>query len=149
MFNKDLTEDVIDAAFDVHNALGCGLLEKVYENALAWELALRNREVKTRQEFKVIYKKKEVGVCYADMVVEDKVVVEVKSVNDLRRHAPRPDTQLPQGFRHKGRPAAELRPTQTQVREVCRLNRPSFSRAFTGSDPFLGIRVHQRSSVVR
>ena len=39
--HEDITQDIIGAAFDVHNALGCGLLEKVYENALAHELALR------------------------------------------------------------------------------------------------------------
>ena len=41
VLHEDLTEDIIGAAFDVHNALGCGLLEKVCENALAHELALR------------------------------------------------------------------------------------------------------------
>ena len=83
VFHEDLTQDIIGAAFDVHNALGCGLLEKVYENALAWELGLRGRVVTPQKEFKVSYKDKEVGVYYADLVVDDKVVVEVKSVNDL------------------------------------------------------------------
>ncbi len=81
--HEDLTQDIIGAAFDVHNALGCGLLEKVYENALAWELALRKRVVTAQKEFKVSYKGKEAGVYYADLVVENKVVVEVKSVSDL------------------------------------------------------------------
>lgn len=83
VLHEDLTQDIIGAAFDVHNALGCGLLEKVYENALAWELGLRGRVVTPQREFKVSYKDKEVGVYYADLVVDDKVVVEVKSVNDL------------------------------------------------------------------
>ena len=83
VLHEDLTKDIIGAAFDVHNALGCGLLEKVYENALAWELGLRGRVVTPQREFKVSYKDKEVGVYYADLVVDDRVVVEVKSVNDL------------------------------------------------------------------
>lgn len=83
VLQENLTQDIIGAAFDVHNALGCGLLEKVYENALAWELGLRGRVVTPQKEFKVSYKDKEVGVYYADLVVDDKVVVEVKSVNDL------------------------------------------------------------------
>lgn len=41
VLHEELTKDIIGAAFDVHNALGCGLLEKVYENALAHELTLR------------------------------------------------------------------------------------------------------------
>jgi GxxExxY protein len=83
MLLEELTQDIIGAAFDVHNALGCGLLEKVYENALAHELALRRHTVTPQKEFKVTYKGKEVGVYYADLVVDDKVVVEVKSVSTL------------------------------------------------------------------
>jgi GxxExxY protein len=81
--HEDITQDIIGAAFDVHNALGCGLLEKVYENALAHELALRRHAVIPQKEFTVTYKDKEVGVYYADLVVDDKVVVEVKSAADL------------------------------------------------------------------
>ena len=83
MLHEELTQDIIGAAFDVHNALGCGLLEKVYENALAHELALRKHAVTPQKEFTVTYKDKEVGVYYADLVVDNKVVVEVKSANDL------------------------------------------------------------------
>jgi GxxExxY protein len=81
--HEDLTENIIGAAFDVHNALGCGLLEKVYKNVLAWELAPRKRAVATQKEFKVFNRDKEVGVYYADLVVDNKVVVEVKSVDDM------------------------------------------------------------------
>jgi len=83
VLHEDLTQDIIGAAFGVHNALGCGLLEKVYENALAWELGLRGRVVTPQREFKVSYKDKEVGVYYANLVINDKVVVEVKSVSVL------------------------------------------------------------------
>jgi GxxExxY protein len=83
VLHEDLTQDIIGAAFDVHNALGCGLLEKVYENAIAHELALRKHAVAPQREFTVTYKGKEVGTYYADLVVDDKVVVEVKSVSAL------------------------------------------------------------------
>jgi GxxExxY protein len=83
VLHETLTQDIIGAAFDVHNALGCGLLEKVYENALAHELALRKHGVTPQKEFTVTYKNKEVGVYYADLVVDDSVVVEVKSVSAL------------------------------------------------------------------
>ena len=83
ILHQELTQDIIGAAFEVHNALGCGLLEKVYENALAHELTLRNHAVTPQKEFRVSYKNKEVGVYYADLVVDDSVVVEVKSVSAL------------------------------------------------------------------
>ena len=78
-----LTEDIIGAAFSVHNESGCGLLEKVYETALAWELHLRRHRVSTQAEFNVTYKQKEVGLYYADLVVDGKVIVEVKSAYGL------------------------------------------------------------------
>ncbi len=80
---KDLTRDIIDSAFKVHNALGCGLLEKVYGNALVWDLELKRKKVSAQQEFKVVYREKEVGIYYADMIVEESVIVEVKSVEKL------------------------------------------------------------------
>ena len=80
---KKLTGEIIEAAYEVHNTLGCGLLEKVYENSLAWELELRGRKVSSQKEFKVIYRKKEVGLYYADLVVDDKVIVEVKAVEKI------------------------------------------------------------------
>jgi len=81
--HDDLTRDIIGAAFDVHNTLGCGLLEKIYENALARELLLRKHNVDTQKEFRVSYKGYEVGVYYADIVVDNRAVVEVKSAEAL------------------------------------------------------------------
>jgi len=80
---KELTGEIIEASCSVHNTLGCGLLEKVYENALAWELELRVRKISSQKEFKVIYREKEVGMYYADLVVDDKVIVEVKAVENI------------------------------------------------------------------
>ena len=78
-----MTKQIIDSAFKVHNALGCGLLEKEYGNALIWDLQLKKRKVVPQQEFKVLYLDKEVGIYYADLVVEDKVIIEVKSAEKL------------------------------------------------------------------
>lgn len=77
---KELTGDIIDSAFKVHSALGCGLLEAVYGNALAWDLELKKRAVVLQREFRVMYREKEVGVYYADHVVDEKVIIEVKAV---------------------------------------------------------------------
>ncbi len=74
---------MLDASFKVHNSLGCGLLEKVYGNALAWELELRKRRVLTQKEYCVACRGKEIGVYYADLVVDDCIIVEVKSVAAL------------------------------------------------------------------
>ena len=85
---KELTGEIIDASCSVHNTLGCGLLEKIYENALAWELELRGRKPFPQKEFRVIYREKEVGLYYADLVIDDKVIIEVKAVdaiNDIHR----------------------------------------------------------------
>ena len=78
-----VTEKIIAAAFNVHNALGCGLLEKVYENALAWELELRGQKSVAQKEYVVTYRDRCVGQYFADLVVDNKVVVEVKTVRQL------------------------------------------------------------------
>ena len=80
---KELTGEIIESAYNVHNTLGCGLLEKIYENSLAWELELRGRKVSLQKEYKVVYRKKEVGIYYADLVVDNKVIVEVKAVENI------------------------------------------------------------------
>lgn len=79
----DLTHTINSAAFAVHNALGRGLLEKVYENALAWELTRRGIKAVQQQEYRVVYAGKDVGLYLADLVVNDKVVVETKTVEKL------------------------------------------------------------------
>ena len=66
--------------------MGCGLLEKVYENALAWELQLKELRLYLQKEFRVIYQDKEVGIYYADRVIEDKVIIEVKCVQSIEDH---------------------------------------------------------------
>ena len=83
LLHRELTKEIIDSLNKVHNALGCGLLEKVYGRALIWDLELKKRKVVSQQEFKVLYRDKDVGTYYADLVVEDKVIVEVKSVEKI------------------------------------------------------------------
>jgi GxxExxY protein len=71
------------SAFRVHNSIGCGLLEKVDGKAMSWDLTLNNRQVVEEKEFKVVYREKEVGAYYGDLVVDEKVIVEVKAVERL------------------------------------------------------------------
>ncbi len=80
---RDLTGEITDSAFNVHKTIGCGLLERVYGNALVWDLELKKKKVVSQQEYRVLYRDKDVGVYYADLVVEDKVIIEVKSVEKI------------------------------------------------------------------
>ena len=78
---SDLTEAVIGSAFEVANVLGAGFLEEVYERALIRELAFRGVSAKAQVSFPVCYKGQYVGEYVADLVVEEKVIVELKCVD--------------------------------------------------------------------
>ena len=78
-----LTERVLGAVFEVSNTLGAGFLEKVYERALVRELSLRGIQVTTQASFAVTYKGQYVGEYFADILVEDELVIELKCVERL------------------------------------------------------------------
>ena len=78
-----LTENVLGAVFEVSNTLGCGFLEKVYQRALLTELRLRGIRATSEASFVVTYKGRPVGNYFADLLVEDTLVVEVKCVQHL------------------------------------------------------------------
>ena len=80
-WEPDLTEAVIGSAFEIANVLGAGFLEKVYERALIRELALRGVRAKAQVSFPVCYKGQYVGEYMADLVVEEKLIVELKCVD--------------------------------------------------------------------
>jgi len=82
-FFDSLTERVLGAVFEVSNTLGCGFLEKVYERALLRELALRGIRAADQVSFAVTYKDHPVGEYFADILVEDVLVVELKCVERL------------------------------------------------------------------
>ena len=87
MTNDDLTRMIIGCAYKVHNTLGSGFLEKVYENALRIELEKLGRKVKQQEPVNVIYEGQIVGEYYADLWVDDSVVIELKAVQTLvKRH---------------------------------------------------------------
>jgi GxxExxY protein len=78
-----ITEAVIGCAFRVSDVLGCGFLEKVYENALAVELRRKGLKVQQQHDMRVTYEGVVVGEYTADMLVEDCVIVELKSAERL------------------------------------------------------------------
>jgi len=75
----DITRKIIGSAFAVYKEFGYGFLEKVYENALLIELADRNLKAESQKPVAVAYKGTVVGNYLADIVVEDKVLVELKA----------------------------------------------------------------------
>ncbi len=80
-----LTELIIGAAFTVSNTLGHGFLEAVYRNALYEELSTRRVSVKKEKVFIIYYNGKQVGRYVADIVVHEKVIVELKAVDRLNQ----------------------------------------------------------------
>jgi len=85
MQDEALTETIIGCAFKVHNTLGVGFLEKAYENSLCIELVRQNLDVKQQEPIKVYYEGHVVGEYYADLWVENRVIVEVKAVRTLSK----------------------------------------------------------------
>jgi GxxExxY protein len=77
---NSLTEKVLAAVFEVSNTLGSGFLEKVYERALLEELNIRGIPAKAQASFPVTYKGHSVGEYFADIIVEDVLVIELKCV---------------------------------------------------------------------
>jgi len=77
--HKELTGEIINAAHTVHNELGYGFLEKVYHKSLFIELSKRGYSVEFEKPIEVRYDNQVVGEFSADLLVENKVVVEVKA----------------------------------------------------------------------
>ncbi|HEV8589531.1 MAG TPA: GxxExxY protein [Pyrinomonadaceae bacterium] len=79
MTDDELTEKIIGCAYTVHNKLGPGFLEKVYENALRIELEKSGLTVKQQEPIAVLYDGQIVGEYYADLWVGERVIVELKA----------------------------------------------------------------------
>jgi len=80
---EELTHKIIGAAYKVFNTLGFGFLESIYKKAMIIELAKNNLKVEAEKPLKVYYDNQIVGDFYIDLYIEDKVVVELKSVETL------------------------------------------------------------------
>jgi len=73
---------VVDAAYTIHKRLGPGLLESVYETTLAYELAKRGLQLRRQQAMPVVYESVRMDIGFrADLIVADKVIVEIKSID--------------------------------------------------------------------
>ena len=81
---EDIAKAILDSAFQIHTALGPGLLESVYEACMVYELKLRGITVKSQVTLPVIYKGMKVDSGFRlDLLVDDCVVVEIKSADDI------------------------------------------------------------------
>jgi GxxExxY protein len=84
MNENEIAKEIVDAAYKVHTTLGPGLLESVYQAVLEYELRKRGLQVKAEQPIPVVYEGVHLEVGFrADLIVEDKVIVELKSVETL------------------------------------------------------------------
>ena len=84
MNENSVARDIVDAAYRVHTTLGPGLLESVYEAALAYELEKRGLRVTRQQAVPAVYEEVQIHTAfYADLIVEDSVIVEVKAVENI------------------------------------------------------------------
>ena len=81
--HSDLTSAIIGAFYDVYNELGYGFLEKVYENALAYELNKRGLGIQQQAPIKVYYDELLVGQYFADLLVEDAIIIELKAAEGI------------------------------------------------------------------
>src|SRR5215207_2906044 len=80
---NDLTHTVIGCAYKVHNVLGPGFLERVYENALKFELYKLGIEARQQTKLPVFYEGHPVGVFYPDLWIERQLIIEIKAVQSL------------------------------------------------------------------
>ena len=80
---REITEKIIGAAYKVHNTLGSGFLEKVYQNSLVIELQTLGFNVEVEKPITICYHDEVVGNYVADIVIDGKIILEIKSVKEL------------------------------------------------------------------
>lgn len=83
LLHKSITDSILKVYYDVYNGLGYGFLEKVYQNAMYFQLKSLGYKVEAQKQIKVYFKGQLVGEYYADLVIEDVVIVELKAIELL------------------------------------------------------------------
>jgi GxxExxY protein len=84
MNENEIAREVVDAAYKIHTKLGPGLLESVYQSVLEYELGKRGLQVKAEQPIPVVYEDVHLEIGFrADLIVENKVIIELKSVETV------------------------------------------------------------------
>ena len=80
---REITDKIIKSFYKVHDALGPGFLEEAYHKALLIELKKYFNNVESEKSFPIIYENQEVGKYIPDILVENKIIIEIKAVNEL------------------------------------------------------------------
>lgn len=83
MLYKELTWKILEACFEVSNELGSGFLESVYQSALMIALKQKGLSVQSQSPLSVCFRGEQVGQFFADILVENKVIIELKAVSAL------------------------------------------------------------------
>jgi len=84
MNENEIATIIVDAAYTIHQRLGPGLMESVYESTIAYELGKRGLAVKRQQALPVIYETVRMNMGFrADLIVDEKVIVEIKSIETI------------------------------------------------------------------
>ena len=83
IIHKDLSFNIMKAVFEVHNTLGSGFSENIYENALIEEFKKQGLSFDSQKIIKIAYNNKLIGLHKLDFVIENKVVLEIKAQSDL------------------------------------------------------------------
>lgn len=83
MLHKELSDEILHWFYEVYNELGYGFLEKVYKNSLYFDLVEVGLKCETEKPIDVFYKDKRVGMYFADIVVENKIILELKTAENI------------------------------------------------------------------
>lgn len=83
LLHKSITDTILKVYYDVYNELGYGFLEKVYQNAMYFELKSLGYKVEAQKQIKVYFKKQLVGEYFDDLLIEDKIIIELKATELL------------------------------------------------------------------
>ena len=83
LLHKDTTDIILKSFYKVYNNLGYGFLEKVYENALLYELRNQGLDCEKQKPIKVYYEQIQVGEYYADIIVNESIILELKAAESI------------------------------------------------------------------
>jgi GxxExxY protein len=85
ILHKELSESILKVFYEVYNELGHGFLERVYQNAMYLELKLQGFKVEAQKQIRVYYKGELVGDFYADLLIDDTIILELKACENLAK----------------------------------------------------------------
>jgi len=131
MLHQEITDLIIKSFYKVYNSLGYGFLEKVYENALKIELLKQGLTVEQQKNIKVFYESEQVGEYFADLLINDLVIVELKAAENLCEE-------------HEAQLLNYLKATELEVGLLLNFGKePQFKRKFFTNDRKKLIRSNQ------